>query len=170
MKSYVTKDPSETDELFPRAEQLADATDPIFSAFQIDGNTLYFDAYTVGADGATRIDSFAIQKQAAELPETSTDTPTQDPTTAPTTPQETEPDDTEPTVTTTTAPQEEPESQAPAGEDTTETAAGTQTAEDADNPPTGDNPSLLLAAVPVTALAALVLTQSMKRKRTRNER
>ena len=51
VKTYVTKDPAETDKLFPRAEKLADANDPIFSAFQIVGDTLYFDAYTVGADG-----------------------------------------------------------------------------------------------------------------------
>lgn len=170
VKSYVTKDPSETDELFPRAEKLADATDPIFSAFQIDGDTLYFDAYTVGADGATRIDSFAIQKQTADTPETSTDTPsTQEPTT-PATPEETDPDATKPAVTTTTAQQEEPATRAPAGETAPEPTTGAQASEDTENPSTGDNTSLLLAVVPVTALAALVFAQSMRRKKTRNER
>ena len=38
---------------------------PVFSAIQIDGESLYFDAYTVDENGvAGRIDSFALQKSA----------------------------------------------------------------------------------------------------------
>lgn len=43
------------------------------------------------------------------------------------------------------------------------------TAENAENPLTGDNTSPLLIAVPVTALAALVLAETMRRKKARGE-
>lgn len=62
VKYYQTKDAALTDELFPRAETIYDATAPVFSAIQIDGDTLYFDAYTVNGSDATKIDSFAISK------------------------------------------------------------------------------------------------------------
>lgn len=170
VKSYVTKDPAETDKLFPRAEKLADATDPIFSAFQIDGGTLYFDAYTVGAGGAQRIDSFAIEKKTADVPETSTDaTRPEEPTDAPVITDPTKPDETAPT----TQPEEQP-TEAPTGDvtqpGTTQPAPATTapaTAEDAENPSTGDHSPILLAAVPVTALAALVLAETMRRKKAR---
>lgn len=168
VKTYVTKDPSETDRLFPRAEKLADANDPIFSAFQIVGDTLYFDAYTVGADGASRIDSFAIQKQTADVPDTSTDVSKPDESaTAPVTPDTTKPDDTKQTTAATTQVGDKT-TLAPAG-DVTATDGMQTTAEDAENPLTGDNSSPLLVAVPVTALAALVLAETMRRKRTHGE-
>lgn len=63
VKYYQTKDVKVTDSLFPRAEALHDATNPVFSAVQIDGDRLYFDAYEVDSSGnANRIDNFAIAK------------------------------------------------------------------------------------------------------------
>ena len=63
VKSYAVKDVKQTDKLFPRAECLVETTLPMFSAIQVKGNTLYFDAYTVAQDGtAERVDSFAIDK------------------------------------------------------------------------------------------------------------
>ena len=62
VKYYQTKDASLTDELFPRAQTIYDAAAPVFSAIQIDGDNLYFDAYTVQNGNATKIDSFAISK------------------------------------------------------------------------------------------------------------
>lgn len=64
VKYYQTKDAALTDELFPRAQTIYDATAPVFSAIQIDGDALYFDAYTVKDSKATKIDSFAISKAA----------------------------------------------------------------------------------------------------------
>ena len=172
VKTYVTKDPSETDKLFPRAEKLADANDPIFSAFQIVGDTLYFDAYTVGADGANRIDSFAIQKQTADVPDSSTDVSKPDEsTTAPVTPDTTKPEDTK-QPDQTQMPATDPAGDVTAPKTTApehiQTTAPT-TAENAENPLTGDNTSPLLIAVPVTALAALVLAETMRRKKARGE-
>lgn len=172
VKTYVTKDPSETDKLFPRAEKLADANDPIFSAFQIVGDTLYFDAYTVGADGANRIDSFAIQKQTADVPDSSTDVSKPDEsTTAPVTPDTTKPEDTK-QPDQTQMPATDPAGDVTAPKTTApehiQTTAPT-TAENAENPLTGDNTSPLLIAVPVTALTALVLAETMRRKKARGE-
>lgn len=170
VKTYVTKDPAETDQLFPRAEKLADATDPIFSAFQIDGDTLYFDAYTVGSDGAQRIDSFAIEKKTADVPETSTNAAKPEESTAtPITTEPTKPDDTkQPTV---TVPAGDVTDATPSVPDNTQqTTAPQTTAGDAENPLTGDNTSPLLIAVPVAALAALVLAETMRRKKARGER
>ena len=62
VKYYLTKDPALTDELFPRAEKIVDCQSPVFSSIQIDGNNLYFDAYTVNSDDTENIDSFAITK------------------------------------------------------------------------------------------------------------
>lgn len=64
VKYYQTKDVSLTDSLFPRAQTIYDATAPVFSAIQIDGENLYFDAYTVKNGNASKIDSFAISKAA----------------------------------------------------------------------------------------------------------
>ena len=64
VKYYQTKDAALTDELFPRAQTIYDATAPVFSAIQIDGDNLYFDAYTVKNGNASKIDSFAISKAA----------------------------------------------------------------------------------------------------------
>ena len=172
VKTYVTKDPAETDKLFPRAEKLADANDPIFSAFQIVGDTLYFDAYTVGADGTSRIDSFAIEKKTADVPDSSTDVSKPDEsTTAPVTTDTTKPEDTkqpDQTQTPDTDPAGDVTAPTTTASEHTQTTAPT-TAENAENPLTGDDTSALLIAVPVTALAALVLAETMRRKKTRGE-
>ncbi len=69
VKYYQTKNAADTDKLFPRAEAIYDATAPVFSAIQIDGENLYFDAYTVKNGSAAKIDSFAITKaEGAEAP------------------------------------------------------------------------------------------------------
>ncbi len=65
VKYYQTKDAADTDELFPRAEAIVDATYPIFAAIRIEGNTLYFDSYGIMDDGAECIDSFAIVKDSS---------------------------------------------------------------------------------------------------------
>ena len=65
VKYYQTKDAADTDELFPRAEAIVDATYPVFAAIRIEGNSLYFDSYGVTQDGAENIDSFAIVKDAS---------------------------------------------------------------------------------------------------------
>ncbi|MCR5484620.1 MAG: metallophosphoesterase [Clostridiales bacterium] len=63
VKDYKAKDASETNKKFPRAEKTVDTSLPVFSAFKIRGDRLYFDAYTVDENGGTeRIDSFAIEK------------------------------------------------------------------------------------------------------------
>lgn len=63
VKNYVPKSARETDLKFPRAEGLSSLQLPMFSAVQIRGNTLYFDAFAVYENGsAERIDSFAVQK------------------------------------------------------------------------------------------------------------
>lgn len=64
VKYYQTKNAADTDKLFPRAEAIYDATAPVFSAIQIDGDMLYFDAYTADGTRTTKIDSFAISKAA----------------------------------------------------------------------------------------------------------
>lgn len=66
VKIYNQKDPSLTDELFPRAEKIIDVDASMFSALEIDGGVLYFDAYTVDGDNATNVDSFAIQKDTSQ--------------------------------------------------------------------------------------------------------
>lgn len=62
VKYYQAKDSAQTDQLFPRAERIYDAAAPVFSAIQIDGDSLYFDAYTVDDSKTEKIDSFAIVK------------------------------------------------------------------------------------------------------------
>lgn len=62
VKTYIPKDNSLTDELFPRAEKIIEVDSSVFSVVQIDGGVLYFDAYSVDGDTVTNIDSFAIQK------------------------------------------------------------------------------------------------------------
>ena len=67
VKNYLTKGPGATDKLFPRAEALVPIETPVFSAIQIVGSALYFDAYAVEESDARRIDSFAIQKAPAAI-------------------------------------------------------------------------------------------------------
>lgn len=71
VKYYQTKDAALTDQLFPRAEAIVDAKAPVFAAIEIDGENLFFNAYTVENGEAQKIDSFAITKAtASELPGT----------------------------------------------------------------------------------------------------
>lgn len=65
VKNYQTKSPGATDKLFPRAQSLVSVEKPVFSAIQIVGSSLYFDAYSADENDAQRIDSFAIQKAPA---------------------------------------------------------------------------------------------------------
>lgn len=67
VKSYIQNDVTATDEYFPRAEKAYSVDAPMFSAIRIEGNVLYFDAYTLTDDGATSIDRFAIQKDSTKL-------------------------------------------------------------------------------------------------------
>ncbi len=65
VKYYQTKDAADTDELFPRAEAIVDATYPVFASIRIEGNSLYFDSYGIIEGEAECIDSFAIVKDAS---------------------------------------------------------------------------------------------------------
>lgn len=76
VKYYQTKDAALTDKLFPRAEKIYDATAPVFSAIQIDGDKLYFDAYAVENGKSVKIDSFGISK--TDIPENLTNTGSED--------------------------------------------------------------------------------------------
>ncbi len=62
VKTYLQKDEALTDEYFPRAEVIKVADSSMFSAIQIEGGVLYFDAYKVTDGKAVAMDSFAIQK------------------------------------------------------------------------------------------------------------
>lgn len=64
VKNYSAKSNFATDFLFPRAEKIVPIENPVFSAIQIDGSNLYFDAYTVDGEKTSRIDNFAIKKAA----------------------------------------------------------------------------------------------------------
>ena len=65
VKYYQTKDPADTDELFPRAEAIVDANYPVFAAIRIEGDSLYFDSYGIIDGEAECIDSFAIVKDSS---------------------------------------------------------------------------------------------------------
>ena len=65
MKFYLPKSSLQTDLVFPRAQKIVSVSLPVFSAIQISGNNLYFDAYTVDSGKTKKIDSFAIEKTAA---------------------------------------------------------------------------------------------------------
>ncbi len=66
VKTYLQKDASLTDEYFPRAEIIELADESMFSAIQIEGGVLYFDAYKVKDGKAKNVDSFAIQKDTSQ--------------------------------------------------------------------------------------------------------
>ncbi|HZK39101.1 MAG TPA: metallophosphoesterase [Clostridia bacterium] len=68
VKHYLAKSNSATDRLFPRAEKIVPIESPVFSAIQIDGANLYFDAYTVNGEKTKRIDNFAIKKEVLSTP------------------------------------------------------------------------------------------------------
>ncbi len=65
VKYYQTKNPADTDKLFPRAEKIVDANYPVFAAIRIEGSSLYFDSYGIIEGEAECIDSFAIVKDAS---------------------------------------------------------------------------------------------------------
>ncbi len=65
VKYYQTKNPADTDKLFPRAEKIVDANYPVFAAIRIEGNSLYFDSYGIIDGEAECIDSFAIVKDSS---------------------------------------------------------------------------------------------------------
>ena len=67
VKTYLVKDATQTDKLFPRAEKLLAVDHPMFSAVEIKDKVLYFTAYTVTDDGeANPIDRIAIQKDLSQ--------------------------------------------------------------------------------------------------------
>ncbi len=68
VKYYTPKDASETNELFPQAASIVETESSVFTAYHIEDNVLYYDAYTVEDGEATRIDSFAIEKEKVEKP------------------------------------------------------------------------------------------------------
>ncbi len=65
VKYYKTKDEAATDKLFPRAEKIVDASYPVYGAFTIKGNQLFFNAYGVNPETGSQIeiDSFSILKK-----------------------------------------------------------------------------------------------------------
>ncbi len=67
VKYYLPKSNIKTDLLFPRAQSIVSVELPVFSAIQIDGNKLYFDAFTVNGNVTKRIDSFAVEKAPAAV-------------------------------------------------------------------------------------------------------
>lgn len=70
VKVYQTKNVEATDKSFPRAEKLyADAENSMFSAITVDGDNLYYNAYTYSNGTAERFDNFAIQKTDKALSE-----------------------------------------------------------------------------------------------------
>ncbi|MBR7077113.1 MAG: metallophosphoesterase, partial [Clostridia bacterium] len=64
VKYYKSKSDSQTDKLFPRAAVTVDTDYPVFSAYKIVNNKLYFDAYGVDPETGetTCIDSYEIIK------------------------------------------------------------------------------------------------------------
>lgn len=75
VKFYPTKTNKQTDKLFPRAEKLVDVDTPVFTAYHVEGDVLYYDAYTVDGDKVERIDSFAIIKDEASVNYNNVSTP-----------------------------------------------------------------------------------------------
>jgi hypothetical protein len=64
VKIYETKATAQTDALFPPAQKLVTLEGPVFAAYHIVGNTLYYDAYMLKENSLHRIDSFALVKSA----------------------------------------------------------------------------------------------------------
>lgn len=62
VKTYLTKDVSLTDKLFPRAAKIVNAQSQVFSAIQIVDGVLYYNSYLVDGDEYECIDKFAIDK------------------------------------------------------------------------------------------------------------
>jgi 3',5'-cyclic AMP phosphodiesterase CpdA len=68
VKHYKAKPVEETNELFPIGEAVMYLEVPSYSYIQIDGDTLYFDSYAIEGDQETRVDQFAIIKNATDVP------------------------------------------------------------------------------------------------------
>ncbi len=68
VKHYKAKPVSETNKLFPIGEAVMYLEVPSYSYIQIEGDTLYFDSYAVEGDQETRVDQFAIIKNATDVP------------------------------------------------------------------------------------------------------
>lgn len=66
VKTYLTKGVSLTDEYFPRAQKIYNATTSMFSAIEVEDGVLYFTAYAVDGDNCSVADKFAIQKNTAQ--------------------------------------------------------------------------------------------------------
>ena len=66
VKTYLTKDIAQTDELFPRAHKIYDSTAQMFAAVEIEDGILYFTAYAVDGEDVKAVDRFAIQKDKAQ--------------------------------------------------------------------------------------------------------
>lgn len=149
VKKYTAKPNEETDKLFPRAESIVNADAPVFSAFTIDGSSLYMDAYRVIGDKTERIDSFALSKapdsEDMTKPE---DTTTDEGTTAPvvTAPEEsTIPDDTDKTTITSEVSLNETTKREPIVN-------------------TGDSTRILAVLLPMAVCAGVAVTVKKKRK------
>lgn len=69
VKHYNAKGADETNAFFPAPAKTMDVELPVFGAVRIDGDTLTYDAYTVNGTQTQLIDSFAIAKVAAAIPE-----------------------------------------------------------------------------------------------------
>jgi 3',5'-cyclic AMP phosphodiesterase CpdA len=63
VKFYNPVDAELTNKLFPEAESIVKVDSPVFASYHIEDNVLYYDAYSVKDGKATRIDSFAIEKE-----------------------------------------------------------------------------------------------------------
>jgi 3',5'-cyclic AMP phosphodiesterase CpdA len=66
VKYYNPVDSELTNELFPQAKTIVTVDSPAFASYHIEDNVLYYDAYSVKDGQATRIDSFAIEKEKVE--------------------------------------------------------------------------------------------------------
>ncbi len=66
VKTYVQKDTSKTDKLFPRGEKVLSVDFPMFSAVRVKDDILYFDAYAVGENESTCVDRFALAKDVSK--------------------------------------------------------------------------------------------------------
>lgn len=144
VKKYTAKPNEETDKLFPRAESIVNADAPVFSAFTIDGDTLYMDAYRVIGDKTERIDSFALSK--ASDPDDVT-TPT-------------EPSKPDTSVPDTSSPEKPSDVTTETGKPTVD--SGTTEREPIAN--TGDSTRILAVLLPMAVCAGVAVTVKKKRK------
>lgn len=168
VKQYTAKSNEETDKLFPRAESIVNADAPVFSAFTVDGDNLYMDAFLVNGDKTERIDSFALSK-ASDPDDVTPPTETTDPDT--TVPDTTSPDD----VTDVTSPEitkpgdvtDVTEIPTDAETSTNAEAATNETTEKEPIADTGDNTNVTVVAVVMIFAAAGVMAVAVAGKKKR---